>query len=58
MVWEVFSFGQRPYWDWSNQQVIEEIKAGFRLPAPMDCPNRIYNVSAMSELCSPTPINR
>ena len=45
VMWEVFSFGQRPYWDWSNQKVIEEVKAGFRLPIPMDCPDRLYTVS-------------
>ncbi|CAD5210121.1 unnamed protein product [Bursaphelenchus okinawaensis] len=44
VMWEVCSFGERPYYDWSNARVIEEIKAGFRLPKPMDTPDRIYEM--------------
>ncbi|KAK6059966.1 hypothetical protein COOONC_02381 [Cooperia oncophora] len=32
LVWEVCSFGERPYWDWTNQKVISEIMLGYRLP--------------------------
>ena len=38
------SYGERPYWDWSNQEVIKAIEKGFRLPAPMDCPEAIHQV--------------
>uniref|UniRef100_G3NTH5 receptor protein-tyrosine kinase n=1 Tax=Gasterosteus aculeatus aculeatus TaxID=481459 RepID=G3NTH5_GASAC len=38
VTWEVMSFGERPYWDMSNQDVINAIEQDFRLPAPMDCP--------------------
>jgi serine/threonine protein kinase len=37
VVWEVTSFGERPYYDWSNQDVMHRIDSGFRLPAPMVC---------------------
>ncbi len=33
--WEVVSFGERPFWNWSNQDVIKSIKNSFRLPPPM-----------------------
>lgn len=62
--WEVMSYGERPYWNWSNQDVIKSIEKGyrfvcsrflllkgiqfsffrFRLPAPMDCPEAIYQL--------------
>ena len=38
------SYGERPYWDWSNQEVIKAIEKGFRLPAPMDCPEAIHQL--------------
>uniref|UniRef100_A0A669F2Y6 receptor protein-tyrosine kinase n=1 Tax=Oreochromis niloticus TaxID=8128 RepID=A0A669F2Y6_ORENI len=38
VTWEVMSYGERPYWDMSNQDVINAIEQDFRLPAPMDCP--------------------
>ncbi|KYO35608.1 hypothetical protein Y1Q_0013818 [Alligator mississippiensis] len=37
VMWEVMSYGERPYWDMSNQDVIKAIEDGFRLPAPMNC---------------------
>ncbi|XP_029561414.1 ephrin type-A receptor 3-like isoform X4 [Salmo trutta] len=38
VMWEVVSYGERPYWEMSNQDVIKAIEEGYRLPAPMDCP--------------------
>ncbi|CAL1579855.1 unnamed protein product [Knipowitschia caucasica] len=38
VMWEVLSYGERPYWEMSNQDVIKAIEEGYRLPAPMDCP--------------------
>ncbi|CAG0888322.1 unnamed protein product [Cyprideis torosa] len=42
--WEVMSYGERPYWNWSNQDVIKAIERGYRLPAPMDCPEAIHQL--------------
>ncbi|CAK5083803.1 unnamed protein product [Meloidogyne enterolobii] len=45
VMWEVLSFGERPYWDWSNHRVIQEvIHSGYRLPAPQDTPKRLYEI--------------
>ncbi|XP_066297726.1 ephrin type-B receptor 3-like [Branchiostoma lanceolatum] len=44
LVWEVMSYGERPYWNWSNQDVIKSVEAGYRLPPPMDCPQAIYQL--------------
>ncbi|KAM8904371.1 LOW QUALITY PROTEIN: ephrin type-A receptor 4-like [Spinachia spinachia] len=38
VMWEVMSYGERPNWDMSNQDVIKAIDEGYRLPPPMDCP--------------------
>ncbi|XP_075450156.1 ephrin type-A receptor 6 isoform X4 [Ascaphus truei] len=37
VMWEVMSYGERPYWEMSNQDVILSIEEGYRLPAPMGC---------------------
>jgi Eph receptor B1 len=44
VMWEVMSYGERPYWTWSNQDVIKAIEKGYRLPAPMDCPEAIHQL--------------
>uniref|UniRef100_A0A4W3HLK3 receptor protein-tyrosine kinase n=1 Tax=Callorhinchus milii TaxID=7868 RepID=A0A4W3HLK3_CALMI len=44
VMWEVMSYGERPYWDMSNHEVMKSINEGFRLPAPMDCPSAIYQL--------------
>ncbi|XP_008317890.1 ephrin type-A receptor 2a isoform X4 [Cynoglossus semilaevis] len=44
VMWEVMAFGERPYWDMSNHEVMKSINEGFRLPAPMDCPSTIYQL--------------
>ena len=30
VAWEVMSYGERPYWNWSNQNVIKAIEKGYR----------------------------
>uniref|UniRef100_A0A6Q2Z510 Ephrin type-A receptor 7 n=1 Tax=Esox lucius TaxID=8010 RepID=A0A6Q2Z510_ESOLU len=44
VMWEVMSYGERPYWDMSNQDVIKAIEEGYRLPAPMDCPPGLHQL--------------
>ncbi|XP_026481363.1 ephrin type-B receptor 1-B [Ctenocephalides felis] len=44
VLWEVMSYGERPYWNWSNQDVIKSIDKGYRLPAPMECPEALYQL--------------
>ncbi|XP_035279566.1 ephrin type-B receptor 1-like isoform X2 [Anguilla rostrata] len=44
VMWEVMSFGERPYWDMSNQDVINAIEQDYRLPAPMDCPAALHQL--------------
>ncbi|XP_035998075.1 ephrin type-B receptor 2 isoform X1 [Fundulus heteroclitus] len=44
VMWEVMSYGERPYWDMSNQDVINAIEQDYRLPAPMDCPSALHQL--------------
>ncbi|XP_052405305.1 ephrin type-B receptor 1-B [Carassius gibelio] len=44
VMWEVMSFGERPYWDMSNQDVINAIEQDYRLPPPMDCPTALHQL--------------
>ncbi|XP_049423669.1 ephrin type-B receptor 4b-like isoform X1 [Epinephelus fuscoguttatus] len=42
VMWEVMSYGERPYWDMSNQDVINAIEQDYRLPPPPECPNSLH----------------
>lgn len=43
-MWEVTSYGERPYWNWSNHDVIKSIEKGYRLPSPEGCPEGVYQL--------------
>ncbi|CAI9594789.1 unnamed protein product [Staurois parvus] len=42
VMWEVASYGERPYWDMSNQEVLDAIEQEYRLPPPPDCPSVLH----------------
>ncbi|KAI4570763.1 hypothetical protein MJT46_006280 [Ovis ammon polii x Ovis aries] len=44
VMWEVLSFGDKPYGEMSNQEVMKSIEDGYRLPPPMDCPAPLYEL--------------
>ncbi|XP_077568600.1 ephrin type-A receptor 6-like isoform X7 [Stigmatopora nigra] len=44
VMWEVMSYGERPYWEMSNQDVILSMEEGYRLPAPMGCPVTLHQL--------------
>ncbi|CAB1350594.1 unnamed protein product [Coregonus sp. 'balchen'] len=44
VMWEVMSFGERPYWDMSNQDVINAIEQEYRLPPPPECPSSLHSL--------------
>ncbi|KAL4646004.1 ephrin type-B receptor 2-like isoform X1, partial [Arapaima gigas] len=44
VMWEIMSYGERPYWDMSNQDVINAIEQDYRLPSPMDCPVALHQL--------------
>jgi serine/threonine protein kinase len=44
LLWEVFSFGARPYSDLSNAAVAEAVLSGQVLPRPERCPHGVYDI--------------
>ena len=56
MLWEIFSYGLQPYYGYSNQEVIEMIRARQILPCPEDCPSRLY--ALMVECWHEMPVRR
>ncbi|XP_027697066.1 ephrin type-B receptor 6 isoform X4 [Vombatus ursinus] len=42
LMWEVMSYGERPYWDMSDQEVLNAIEQEFRLPPPPGCPSGLH----------------
>jgi serine/threonine protein kinase len=42
VMWEVFTFGERPYWSWANTCVYKAVGDGYRLPPPTNCPTNVY----------------
>ncbi|XP_074857907.1 ephrin type-A receptor 1 isoform X2 [Carettochelys insculpta] len=44
VMWEVLSFGDKPYGDMTNQEVMKSIEDGYRLPPPVDCPSILYEL--------------
>uniref|UniRef100_A0AAZ3QAY6 receptor protein-tyrosine kinase n=1 Tax=Oncorhynchus tshawytscha TaxID=74940 RepID=A0AAZ3QAY6_ONCTS len=47
VMWEVMSFGERPYWDMSNQDVINAIEQDYRLTTvcpPPECPSSLHSL--------------
>uniref|UniRef100_A0A0N5A0D3 receptor protein-tyrosine kinase n=1 Tax=Parastrongyloides trichosuri TaxID=131310 RepID=A0A0N5A0D3_PARTI len=44
LMWEVYTLGERPYYDWSHRKIYEEVLQGYRLPKPGDAPDTIYQV--------------
>jgi len=43
LCWETFSGGKSPYHHFSNSQVAEEVRRGYRLDKPPQCPTDIFD---------------
>ena len=44
LMYEVFTFGKRPYEDWTHDQLLNEVHHGYRLPKPEKCPEAVYQL--------------
>ncbi|XP_064415422.1 ephrin type-A receptor 1 [Latimeria chalumnae] len=44
LMWEVLSYGDKPYGEMSNQEVMKWIEDGNRLPPPIDCPSVLFDL--------------
>ncbi|XP_063066624.1 tyrosine-protein kinase SYK isoform X2 [Engraulis encrasicolus] len=44
LMWEAYSFGQKPYKGMKGNEVIQMIEGGQRMDAPANCPTEIYEL--------------
>lgn len=44
LLWEIFSFGARPYSDLTNADVVKNVLSGYMLPRPDRCPQGVYDI--------------
>ncbi|XP_029975087.1 protein-tyrosine kinase 6b [Salarias fasciatus] len=56
LLYEVFTYGGVPYPGLDNQEVFEQVKTGYRMPKPTDCPDFIYHL--MTECWQQEPEDR
>ncbi|XP_055626293.1 tyrosine-protein kinase transmembrane receptor Ror [Toxorhynchites rutilus septentrionalis] len=44
VLWEIYSYGLQPYYGYSNQEVINMVRARQLLPCPEACPSAVYSL--------------
>ena len=44
VLYEVISYGRFPYPGMTNTEVLEVLQKGNRMPCPLGCPNKLYNI--------------
>ena len=43
-LWELITYGRRPYPGMPNKEVPVELKMGYRMPRPLSCPDSLYRI--------------
>ena len=56
LLYEVITYGRFPYAGMNNQQVLEKVPVGYRMPRPHNCPDKLYNL--MLECWKEEPLSR
>ena len=44
LLYEVITHGRFPYPGMRNNQVVDQLMQGYRMPQPIDCPHRLYTI--------------
>ena len=44
VLYEVITYGRFPYPGMTNAQVLEALQQGYRMPRPMGCPDKLYDI--------------
>ena len=44
VLYEIITYGRFPYPGMTNAQVLEALQQGYRMPRPMGCPDKLYDV--------------
>ena len=56
VLYEVITYGRFPYPGMTNAQVLEALQQGYRMPRPMGCPDKLYEI--MLDCWREEPANR
>ena len=56
VLYEIITYGSIPYPDLSNANVKQQIQQGYRMPRPMGCPDKLYDI--MLNCWREDPVNR
>ena len=56
LLYEIVTYGRFPYPGMNNAQVLESLQGDYRMPAPMCCPDQLYNI--MLECWNKEPATR
>jgi len=44
VAWEIQNFGESPYWEMNDEEVIRKIESGYRLPCTSGCPPQVHQL--------------
>ena len=44
LLYELVTYGETPYPDMNNAQVVEALQTGYRMPCPLDCPDGMFEI--------------
>ncbi|XP_062858617.1 tyrosine-protein kinase SRK2 [Trichomycterus rosablanca] len=56
LLYEIITFGTLPYPMFTNLQVVHQLRSGYRMPCPSNCPKRVYEV--MRDCWKDSPYDR
>ncbi len=56
VLYEIITYGRFPYPGMTNAQVLEQLQQGYRMPRPMGCPDKLYDI--MLDCWREEPANR
>ena len=56
LLYELITYGETPYPDMNNAQVVEALQTGYRMPCPPDCPDGLFEI--MTECWGSDPDSR
>lgn len=45
LIYEIVTYGRFPYPGMNNQQVLEAVPTGYRMPCPHNCPEKLYAIA-------------
>ena len=56
VLYEIITYGRFPYPGMTNDQVLEQLQQGYRMPRPMGCPDKLHDI--MLDCWREEPANR